>query len=77
MYRPVWCEVGAEMCAPRYSGGDELPGPSLDPLAGQGIGHVGGPEPLHVLSMPHVDAPAAGRARLPGDRGCRRAQLVE
>jgi hypothetical protein len=25
MYRPVWCENGADTCAPRYSGGTSWP----------------------------------------------------
>ena len=56
---------------------DQLRGPPLDLLAGEGVGHVGGPDPLHPLEHPEVDASATGGARLPVDAGMGLAQRVE
>ena len=56
---------------------DQLAGPALDGLPGQGVGHVRGPYPLDALQHGQVDPAAAGRARLPLHRRVPRPQLVE
>ena len=58
-------------------GRDQLAGPPLDLLTRDGVGHVGGPEPLHLLGDAEVDPAAARGARLPGHVGVRAAQRVE
>ena len=75
--RPVVCERGRGDVGADVLRRDQLGGPPLDVLAGQGVGHVGGPEALDALDHAEVDPAAAGRARLPVDAGVGRAQVVE
>ena len=55
----------------------QLAGPALDRLPGQGVGHVGGPDPLDAFQHGQVDPAAAGRAGLPLHLRVPRPQLVE
>ena len=56
---------------------DQLGRPALDLLAGQGVGHVRGPDPLHALEHAEVDPAATGGARLPGHPRVTGAERVE
>ena len=58
-------------------GSEELHGPALDLLAGQGVGHVRGPEALHPLGHAEVDTAAARGAALDLDVRVPAAQVVE